>query len=209
MGGNVPKQFQLLVKRPILMHTIEKFHNFDVSITIILVLPSTQIDYWHSLCNEYKFTIPHQITSGGSTRFQSVSNGLSLIKNDGIVSVHDGVRPLVSNETLERCFSEAAEFSSAIPVINPAESIRIVDENGNHAIDRSTVRLVQTPQVFTTEILLNAYNTEYCEAFTDDASVAEKAGYKMHITLGNRENIKLTTPDDMIYAEAILAKSTH
>lgn len=207
MGGSVPKQFQILHKLPILMHTIEKFYKYDDTISIILVLPQSQVGYWHSLCDEYKFIIPHEIAIGGATRFQSVSNGLKHIKNDGIVAVHDGVRPLVSLETLNRCFEEALKFGTAIPVISPSESVRIVDGNKSHAIDRSTVRLVQTPQVFQTDILLRSYNTGYCDKFTDDASVVENAGFKIHTTEGNRENIKLTTPDDMIFAEAILSKS--
>lgn len=210
MGSQVPKQFLPLCGKPVLMRTIECFYNFNPSIEIILVLPEAHVEYWRRLCDEYSFGIEHQIALGGSTRFHSVLSGLQLVSEPALVAVHDGVRPLVSPETLDRCFLEAAVYGSAIPVTDSVESVRIIADNGtgaSRAVDRSTIKLVQTPQVFKAALIRKAYATEYRSLFTDDASVAEAAGYVMHLTQGNRENIKLTSPSDMLYAEAIIRAS--
>jgi len=205
MGTKTPKQFLLLAEKPVLMHTIEAFYNFDKEIEIIVVLPQNQINTWKGICLQYLFDIEHKIAIGGATRFESVKNGLALITEEGIVGVHDGVRPLVQKATLNRCYIEAGAYGTAVPVSDSKESVRIIDENGqSHAIDRATVRMVQTPQVFKTKILKEAYQQPFQPSFTDDASVVEAAGYTIHLSNGNRENIKITTPDDMLYAEALI-----
>lgn len=207
MGSIIPKQFLLLAGKPVLMHTIEVFHRFDVNINIIVVLPESQVETWKSLCEEHQFTVEHRIAIGGATRFDSVKSGLALVDEEGVVGVHDGVRPLVQSQTLMRCYIEASAYGSAVPVSDSKESVRIMDEKGcSHAIDRSTVRMVQTPQVFRTKLLKEAYKQEFKSSFTDDASVVEASGHIIHLSSGNKENIKITTPDDMIYAEALLAR---
>lgn len=206
MGSIVPKQFLLLQGKPVLMHTINAFRKFDSSMKIIVVLPESQIERWNELCAEYSFDVEHSITTGGASRFESVKKGLELVDSEGLVGVHDGVRPLVLGETLNRCYIEASAYGSAVPVSDAKESVRIVNEKGlSHAIDRSTVRMVQTPQVFKSRILKDVYKQEFKPFFTDDASVVEASGIQIHLSNGNKENIKITTPDDMIYAEALLA----
>ncbi len=204
-GSAIPKQFVLLRDKPILMHTIERFASFDSEMQIIVVLPSAQIDYWKQLCTEHKFAVNHTIANGGKTRFESVSNGLRLANEGSTVAVHDGVRPLVSHDTLQRTFALAEEKGSAIPVMPSKESVRMVDKNGaSHAVDRQTIRLVQTPQVFQYQVIKKAYELPFSELFTDDASVVEAAGMPIYLTAGNSENIKITTPDDLLFAEAVL-----
>ena len=207
MGSEIPKQFLELLGKPVLMHTIEVFRRFDPHSEIIVVLPEHQIDFWKELCKNHSFNSEHQVVCGGETRFHSVSNGLAKINESGIVFIHDGVRPLVSNETLKRC-SEMAELrGNAIPVLAVNESLRKVEGESNISVDRSQYVSVQTPQTFRSEQILKAFQQEYDPLFTDDASVAEKAGFEIHLVEGNRENIKITTPVDLIVAEAILSKS--
>lgn len=204
MNSQVPKQFLVLAGKPVLMHTIERFHRYSDKMDILLVLPSTQIEYWKELCLKHDFGIPHRIVEGGIARFFSVKNALALIQNSGLVGVHDGVRPLVDEPTIERCFDEAEKSGAAIPVTDTVESIRRISENGSKAVDRNEYKMVQTPQVFRTEILLKSYTQPYNELFTDDASVAEAAGYTVKLVAGNRENIKITTPFDLKLAESML-----
>ena len=207
MGTDIPKQFLIVGGKPVLASTIERFHTYDAQMQIVLVLPQSQIAYWHKLTAEYHIDIKHQIVSGGETRFHSVKNGLSAIKDADVVGVHDGVRPLVSTATIDRCFDSATQHGSAVPVMPSVESVRFVDENGtSHAVDRARVRMVQTPQVFRYDILTNSYQQPYSDLFTDDASVVEAAGYTITLVDGNKENIKLTTPDDLVYAEMLMAK---
>lgn len=207
MGSSVPKQFLPLGTKPILMHTVECFFRFNNQINIILVLPEDQIDYWHDLCAKYNFYLPHTVVVGGSTRYLSVKNGLTKVDKGGLVGVHDGVRPLVSQDTIRRCFSEAETYGSAVPVMPSSESVRILDADGrSRAVNRAAVRMVQTPQVFRSEVIKKAYLTPYSDMFTDDASVVEAAGFDVHLTDGNPENIKITTPDDLVYAEMLLCK---
>ncbi len=206
MKSDIPKQFLPLAGRPILMHTIARFHKFDSQMKIVVVLPENQLDFWSELCNQHQFAIPHDVVVGGQTRFHSVLNGLTNSALEGVVAVHDGVRPLVAIETLRRCFALADESGAAIPVMQSKESVRVLDEHGrSRAVDRTTIRLVQTPQVFRAEVLLEAYQQPYNQLFTDDASVVEAAGYEVALTEGNSENIKLTTPDDLLFAEAVMA----
>ena len=206
MGGNVPKQFQLVGGRPVLMHTLQQFRNAFADLQIILVLPREQQDYWRELCRQYEFGVEHRVADGGQTRFHSVKNGLALIPDgeEGIVGVHDGVRPFASADLIRRCYAAAVEAEAVVPAVPVVESLRH-EERG--AIDRKGYRLVQTPQTFSIPLLKAAYRQAYLEAFTDDASVVEAYGHRVAMIDGIRENIKLTTPFDMVVAEALLAES--
>ncbi len=209
MGENVPKQFLELAGKPILMHTIEKFYQTFPQTKIILALPENQIDFWEELCYKYGFTkIPHQIVAGGKTRFHSVKNALVLVKETGIVAVHDGVRPLVSTATITNCFAQAEKSGAAIPVVDVVDSLRFVSkqEQTNKAVARSCYKNVQTPQCFKSELLLEAYEQDFDESFTDDASVVEKLGHSIELVQGNIENIKITSPIDLIVAEDLLSR---
>jgi 2-C-methyl-D-erythritol 4-phosphate cytidylyltransferase len=206
MGAEVPKQFLELAGKPILMHTLEKFSSTFPSIEILLALPENQIDFWKELCYKYEFTnVPHQIVIGGETRFHSVQNALALVKEKSIVAIHDGVRPLVSSQTILTCFNEAEKMGNAVPVVPVFESLRyIIGNKKNNAVKRSCYRLVQTPQCFTSDLILKAYQQEFDANFTDDASVVEKLGEDIHLVAGNKENIKITTTEDLITAEALI-----
>lgn len=204
MQQDMPKQFICLGNKPILMHTLAGFYKFDSSIELILVLPQAQFEFWNELCVKHKFEIPYQLTAGGATRFHSVSNGLALVPNDCLVGVHDGVRPFVSVETLKRCYTAAETLKAVIPVVDAVDSIRFIDEKGNNAVDRSKYKMVQTPQVFHSDLLKKAFTQTYSPLFTDDASVVEGIGEHVNIVEGNRENIKITTPYDLLIGEAIL-----
>lgn len=203
MGSEIPKQFLLIGDKPILMHTIEAFYRFDPTLQLIVVLPESEQIYWSDLCSDYSFTISHQIVSGGDTRFESVSNGLQNAVGE-FIAIHDGVRPFVATEVIERCFTSVQDYGAVVPVIDSVESIRKVTSNNSVAVDRSNYKLVQTPQVFQAEILKKAYKQSYSSLFTDDASVVEAFGYKIHLVEGNRENIKVTTPFDLLISAALL-----
>ena len=206
MGNELPKQFIEVAGKPILMHTLMRFYEFDANTKIIVVLPESQHSYWNELGLKYNFSIKHAVTKGGVERFFSVLNGLELIPKNALVAVHDGVRPLVSIETISGCFEKAEEMGSAIPVIPATESIREVQQNTSKAVNRTNYVLVQTPQVFQSEILIKAYQQEYECNFTDDASVVEKAGYSIQLVKGNAENIKITRPMDLKIAEVLLSE---
>lgn len=207
MGSDVPKQFLPLAGRPILMHTVEAFYRFDSQINIVLVLPIEQHAYWHELCQKHSFNIGCQIVAGGATRFHSTLYGLAKVPAAGIVAVHDGVRPLVSQETLQRCFDAAERHRAVVPAIPVNESVRQVAEDGSsRAVDRSGYRLVQTPQVFDAATLHQAFRQPYSPLFTDDASVVEQMGVAVTLVDGNFENIKITRPVDLILAEALIKK---
>ncbi|MBS5980915.1 2-C-methyl-D-erythritol 4-phosphate cytidylyltransferase [Dysgonomonas sp. Marseille-Q5470] len=205
MGNDLPKQFIPIGGKPVLMRTIEAFYRFDPDINIILVLPVSHQDYWKSLCEEYNFSIEHTIGNGGETRFHSVKNGLALVA-DGLVGVQDGVRPFGSVEMIKRCFDAAEEeFPAVIPVIDSTDSLReVVDEDKSRIVDRSKIRLVQTPQVFDVNVLKKAYQTDFKETFTDDASVVEAMGVDVHLVKGEVTNIKITTPLDLKIGELII-----
>ncbi len=209
MNADVPKQFLLLNEKPVLMHTIERFHEFDNAMEIIVVLPETQFSLWENLCHEYKFSIRHQLVAGGSVRFESVKNGLSKIQGDGIVAIHDGVRPLVSFETIGRCFEVAQLKGNAIPVMPVIESLRMIDGENSKAVDRSSFVTIQTPQVFSVSEIKTAYNQPFSEVFTDDASVLEAAGSAINLVEGNIENIKITHPADLIFAGMLIKNRNH
>lgn len=204
MGADLPKQYLELAGRPVLMHTLERFKAFDDSIEIITVLPENQLRYWADLQKKYSFSIPHTIVIGGKTRFYSVRNGLKFVETPGIVAIHDGVRPFVSIETIKRCFDTAEKLGNAIPAITPTETLRVLTEKGNAPVNRLNVRIIQTPQVFDAGLLIAAYHQEYLPEFTDDATVVEKNGVKINLIEGNRENIKITNPEDLIISEALL-----
>lgn len=218
MGGDLPKQFIPVEGRPVLMRTLDAFHACDSSIQLILVLPRDHQPYWHELCREYRFTVPHRIADGGATRFHSVQSGLALVDADeALVAVHDGVRPFVSHEVIRQCYREAAVHGAVVPVIPVVETVRQivapppVGEGGGRGFEAASVtvprdayRLVQTPQTFCAPLLRRAYGQPYRDAFTDDASVVEALGEAVHLVDGNRENIKLTTPYDLIVAKALV-----
>lgn len=203
MGGDIPKQFLPVCGKPVLMRTLEAFRTYDPSIHIVLVLPVSQQTYWKELCRTYRFELPHDIADGGETRFHSVMNGLALVKGDGLVGVHDGVRPFVSQEVIARCYEEASRQKAVIPVVGVVETVRHLTDEGSETVPRDQYRLVQTPQVFDAALLRRAYQQEYTALFTDDASVVEALGEKVHLVEGNRENIKLTTPFDLKLAEIL------
>ena len=200
MGGDVPKQFLPINGKPILMHTIEAFRKALDGIEIILVLPADQHEYWQKLCQDYNFCSPELIAKGGETRFHSVKNGLALLPDDedAVVGIHDGVRPFVSKETIQRCYATAAGGRAVVPVVPVVETIRQILPDGKSITrPRDEYRLVQTPQTFPLVMLKKAYEQSYSETFTDDASVVEAMGEEILMVEGNRENIKITTPSDL------------
>jgi 2-C-methyl-D-erythritol 4-phosphate cytidylyltransferase len=204
MGSDLPKQFIPIGGKPVLMRTVEAFYNYDKDINIILVLPISHQDYWKTLCTEYNFDIVHAIATGGETRFHSVKNGLAMVA-EGIVAVQDGVRPFASGEMIGRCFAAVREYQAVIPVIDSTDSLReMLDEAHSRIIDRSKIRLVQTPQVFDADVLKKAYETEYKDTFTDDASVVEAIGINIHLVKGEVTNIKITTPLDLKIGELLV-----
>lgn len=204
MGADIPKQFLPVGGKPVLMRTLEAFYAYNQDMRIILVLPHGQQDYWKRLCGEYRFDIPHSIADGGETRFHSVRNGLALVYEPGLVGVHDGVRPFVSQEVIARCYALAATELAVVPVVKVVETVRRLTDAGSITVNRDEYRLVQTPQVFDGEVLKQAYSQPYTSAFTDDASVVEAWGVPVTLTEGNRENIKITTPFDLKVAAALL-----
>lgn len=209
MGASTPKQFLELDGKPILMHTLEKFNKTDPSIEIILALPENQIDFWEELFHKYQLPkVRHQVVKGGKTRFHSVQNALKLVKENSLVAIHDGVRPLVSTETINHCFAEAEKNGNAIPVVDVVDSLRHYSkqEQINEAVSRSCYKIVQTPQCFTSELILRAYHQEFDKLFTDDATVVEKLGETINLVEGNRENIKITTVEDLTIAEAFIKR---
>lgn len=205
MGSDIPKQFIQIKGIPILMHTIRRFFNYDPNINIVLALPAEHIVYWKTLCEDFSFGISHSIVKGGSTRFYSVKNAVDSISNEySVIAIHDGVRPLVSLDTISECFKEAADKGTAIPVLEIVDSIREIKSGKSTAVDRKNYRIVQTPQVFRSTIIKKAYHQAYRPEFTDDATVVESSGTTVFLTNGNMENIKITTPSDLKYAELFL-----
>lgn len=206
MGADQPKQFMAVGGKPILMHTIEAFYKFDKSIRIIIALAKDYRDHWSNLCKAYGFPIYHEVVDGGETRFHSVKNALELV-GEGSVAVHDAVRPFASKDLLNRCFSLVKEHNAIVPVIDVTDSLReITDEIDSNIVDRSKFKLVQTPQIFDVKLLKSAYDTDFSDLFTDDASVVEAFGHKIFLTEGEKTNIKITTPFDLQLAKVILAE---
>jgi 2-C-methyl-D-erythritol 4-phosphate cytidylyltransferase len=207
MGSDTPKQFLPIGNAPILMHTIKRFFTSNELVNIILVLPEEQMDRWHQLCEKYSFSIPHLIVAGGKNRFQSVRNGLNSIGvNDGIVAIHDGVRPFISKRIIEEAYKTAEEKGNAVASVELKDSIRLIDKKGNKTVERENYRIIQTPQAFKIALIREAFQKAKNDQFTDDASVAEAAGYSIQLIEGAYENIKITTPEDLAMAEAILKK---
>jgi len=208
MGGDLPKQFIPLHGKPVLMHTLDVFYRWDSSARLILVLPEAHQSYWEMLCRELNCGIPHRIVTGGETRFHSVQNGLNEVADCEIIGVHDAVRPLVAPEVIESCFQAAEEKGAVIPVMPVINTLREKIGAQNRSVDRRNFYAVQTPQVFCREWLLNAYRQPYQPLFTDEASAVEATGKSIHLIEGNRENIKITTPIDLIFAEKVLGGDT-
>jgi len=204
MGTDIPKQFLELAGKPVLMHSIERFRAFDNTIGIIVVIPENQFGLWESLKEKHSFSVPHTLVKGGPSRFFSVKNGLQNVDDNAIVAIHDGVRPLVSTGTIMRCFRAAGEFGNAIPVISLSDSVRMVTENENIPVNRNCLRIIQTPQVFKAGLIKKAYLQDFRPETTDDAMLLEKSGEKIHLVEGNRENIKITNPEDLTIAGALI-----
>ncbi|MCF0053629.1 2-C-methyl-D-erythritol 4-phosphate cytidylyltransferase [Dyadobacter chenwenxiniae] len=209
MKSEVPKQFLKINGLPILMHTINAFRNYSESLKIVLVLPNSQINYWKQLCADHLFSITYTLVAGGDSRFASVKNGLKSIQgNDGLAAVHDGVRPVISKEIIAASFAKAADQGSAVTSVPLKDSIRKVEANGeNAAMNRSAFQLIQTPQTFRLDWMQKAFEMGYNDQFTDCASVLEAAGYPIHLISGSYENIKITTPEDLRWAEIYLQKN--
>ena len=205
MLAEIPKQFLELAGRPVLMHTIERFKKFNEAIEIITVLPENQLLFWIDLQKKHSFSVPHTLVKGGSNRFFSVRNGLKFVNSPGLVAIHDGVRPFVSIDTIKRCFETAGKLGNAIPTISPNESLRIIKGDDSLPVNRFNVKQIQTPQVFNAGLIKNAYLQEYSTDFTDDATVLEKTGEKINLIEGNRENIKITNPEDLLISAALLS----
>jgi 2-C-methyl-D-erythritol 4-phosphate cytidylyltransferase len=204
MDSEIPKQFIPILGKPVIMHTIEKFRSFDPKIEIIVVLPEVHIDLWKEMCNEFKFDIVHSIARGGDERFHSVKNALSLVPENSLVMIHDGVRPLVSHQSIDRVLQKASELGNAIPYIDINESIRKVGKTKSKSVNRNDYKIIQTPQAFKSDLIKSAYEQEYIDSFTDDASVLEAKGESINLVLGNTKNIKITRPVDLIITERLL-----
>lgn len=203
MGGTIPKQFLPLQGKPILLHTLENFHRYDSSLQLIITLPSEWLSYWEELLLSHQCAIPHQVVIGGEERFHSIQLALEHCRG-AFVAVHDGVRPLVSHETIKRCFAALDHSKSVIPVLALKDSLRFVDSTESKIADRTTFRLVHTPQCFDATILKEAYQTSYQSGMTDDASVVERLGIHPYLVESNEENIKITTNSDLFIADAFL-----
>lgn len=198
------KQFLELNGKPILIHTLEAFLRYSVEIQIVLVLPEDDFEIWKDICKKFDFNAPIILEKGGETRFQSVKNGLNKIEGPGLVAIHDGVRPLVSEDIIGASFRLAAVHQSAVAAVRLKDSIRMTDQDNTKAVDRSRFRLIQTPQTFDIDLIKHAYQIKEDASLTDDASVAEKSGHVISLFEGSYENIKITTPEDLIVAEALL-----
>ncbi len=202
--SKLPKQFLELNGLPILMHTINAFVRYSTSVRIILVLPEDDFEIWNALCEKFSFKVPVILERGGESRFQSVKNGLDKIEGNGLVAIHDGVRPLVSEDIIGASFRLAAVHQSAVAAVRLKESIRMTDQDNTKAMDRSRFRLIQTPQTFQIDLIKKAYQQKEDASMTDDASVAERAGHIISLFEGSYENIKITTPEDLIVADALM-----
>jgi len=206
MGTDIPKQFLPIGGKPVLMRTLERFREYSADLQIILVLPKAQQDYWQELCQEYDFKVEYQMTNGGETRFHSVQHGLALIPDDaeGVVGVHDGVRPFPSIDVIRNCYETARKKKAVIPVIPIVETVRHLQDETSVTVPRGDYRLVQTPQTFDIQLLKAANRQPYNDGFTDDASVVEAFSFDVTLVEGNRENIKITTPYDLKIAEVLI-----
>jgi 2-C-methyl-D-erythritol 4-phosphate cytidylyltransferase len=204
MQSTTPKQFIKIGGLPILMRTILAFHKYLKDIAIILVIPHEQFSLWYKLVEKYLFNVPCQLVNGGKTRFESVKNGLQAIENEGLVAIHDGVRPFITSKIISQCYNSAEEYGSGVAAVIPKDSLREITSSGNNGINRNQYRLMQTPQTFKLSVIKQAYLSTEDRGFTDDASVAEAAGYKISLVNGDYSNIKITTPEDLKIAQALL-----
>lgn len=204
MNSEIPKQFLLLNGLPVLMHTINLFYRYSHQIRIIVVLPELHLKEWRKLCEQFSYNVPHEIRMGGKNRFMSVKNGIEGIGDHCLIAVHDGVRPLASQDTLRRCFNTAKRLGNGVPCIVIQESIRKIESVVSIPVVRDEFRLIQTPQVFKSSILKMAYKQKYRKHFTDDATAVENLGYRIHLVKGNAENIKITRPVDLAFAETMI-----
>lgn len=204
MNAGLPKQFLEVNGLPILMHTVNAFFRYSETIRVILVLPEDDFKTWEMLCQKHHYDRPVILCQGGESRFQSVKNGLAGIEGNGLVAIHDGVRPLVSEDIIAASFRLAAVHQSAVAAVRLKESIRMTDQNSTKAVDRSRFRLIQTPQTFQVSLIKEAYSIKEDATLTDDASVAERSGHTISLFEGSYENIKITTPEDLVIAEALL-----
>ena len=202
-GQDLPKQFFYIRERPLLMHVIDLFHFYDQHMQIIVGIREDYMSHWESVCEQFRFDIPHILSPGGETRFHTVRNALTKVTPGNFVAIHDSVRPLLYKRTIDDCFMAAQKDGASLPCIEVHDSIREITDDGSRWVDRNSFRLVQTPQVFRYDILMESYIKDYSNNFTDDASVVEHAGHKVTLTEGNPENIKITTPEDLVFAEAI------
>lgn len=202
MGSTTPKQFLLIRNKPVLMHAIERFHEADSTAQIVITLPEDWVSYWNDLCQQHNFSVQHQIVSGGVERYDSIKNAIQVATGD-IISIHDGVRPFVSKQTILNCIQTAIEKGNAIPYLPIKESIRKVSKETNMTVLRSDYVLIQTPQCFQIELIKRAYSLPFHEQITDDASLVEELGEPIHLVLGNEENIKITTPFDLKIGELL------
>ena len=203
MQSELPKQFMLLAGKPVLYYSLRAFHRGEVPCEIVVVLAASEIERWQTLCKEHAIDLPHTIAMGGATRTDSVRNGLALTK-DGLVAIHDGARPLISQSVIENCFQSAAFHGSGVACVRPKDSIRRVEGTSNFAEDREGFRLMQTPQTFQTKIILDAFAKNMQGSSTDDATVVENAGMPIHLVEGDYKNLKITTPEDLALAEVLL-----
>ncbi len=206
MGGHLPKQFMLLRDKPVLYYTLKTFIESYEDLQVILVLPMDYTDMGQEIIDAFFDKDRIRITAGGDTRFQSVKNGLALVEEESVVFVHDGVRCLLTTELIHRCYAMAVETGTAIPAIPSKDSIRLITDEGNAAFDRNRVMLIQTPQTFHSKIIVPAFQIDYKDKFTDEATVAEAYGMKVSLVEGEETNIKITRPVDLLLAEQILAE---
>ncbi len=204
MGGAIPKQFLKMGNKPVLMHTLEAFHMADFGIQLIITLPQEEMEFWKDLCEWHSDFTPHQLVAGGETRYHSVKNALQVVEENALVAIHDGVRPHISKELILQSFQIAQEFGSAICSVKMKDSVRKVEGDITKNIERDLLRIIQTPQTFQSNLIKKAYSRDYAQNFTDDASVAEAYGHNVKLMEGAYENLKITTPEDLVIAEAIL-----
>jgi len=203
MKSDLPKQFIELKRKPILIHTLERFFNYDNNLNFIITLPEIYISYWKKLCDEFEVKIDHQVIRGGETRFHSIKNALNQIEDAGLICIHDGVRPLVSRDTIKNTMKTALYKGNAVASQDIYFSVRKIEKTENYSVLRENLKEIQTPQVFDFNIIKRAYSMEYSSEFTDDATVVERLGIKINLAEGNRENIKITTEQDLRIAEIL------
>jgi len=204
MQSALPKQFLLLNGLPVLMHTMQAFYNSQPQPQLILALPESYHTYWRQLCTDHEFALPYLLVSGGDSRFQSVKNALSLVPANSLVAVHDAVRPLISTAIIENAYILAAAYGAVVVAVKSRDSVRRSANGKTQSLLRDEIYLVQTPQTFKAGLLKNAYERPYDESFTDDASVAEKAGHAISIVEGSYQNFKITFPEDISIAELLM-----